>query len=188
MTEKMCSHKNNENPERFATAREKRFNEKIINEYSNATKLSFFFNNDMFQSQYRGMRIPAYNVQLPVLYAPGFPKEPQESFILDRFGQQQGIPVGQRSRKLFGRQNSVKVIPSIPAMNRNGRNPYGIPDNYHGIFWYGQQINDGLGLRFVYLGQIPILVLQLPDNRRIFGPEPFKFLDGQFKRLHPGRA
>lgn len=39
--------KDNENPERFATVRE-RFNEKIINEYSNATKLSFFFNNDMF--------------------------------------------------------------------------------------------------------------------------------------------
>lgn len=60
MTEKMCTYKNNENPERFATARE-RFNEKIINE-KNATKLSFFFNNDMFQSQYRGMRITAYDI------------------------------------------------------------------------------------------------------------------------------
>lgn len=61
MAEKMCADKDNENPERFATARE-RFNEKIINEYSNATKLLFFFNNDMFQPQYCCMRIPAYDI------------------------------------------------------------------------------------------------------------------------------
>ena len=146
----------------------------------------FAFNYNVFNAHYFRMRVFAYNVQLPVLYAPGFPKETQESFVFDRFRQQQGIPIIQRTRELVGRQDAVKVKPRVAAMDRDRRGYDGIPDQHDGIAWDRPQINDGLGLGFVDGGQIPVALLQLFYQCRIVRPEPFVFLYGQFKRLHPG--
>ena len=123
-----------------------------------ATKIRLFFDNDVFNAHYGRMRVFAYNVHAAVLDLIGFPKESQESFVLDRFGDNQRIPVGQRSRKFIGRQQAVEIKPRVAAMDRNGRYRYGIP-NYDGIPWNGQQINNGLGLRLIDGGQIPVFGL-----------------------------
>jgi hypothetical protein len=132
------------------------------------------------------MRVFAYNVQLPVLNFSRFPKEAKEPAVFDRFRQQQGIPVGQLARELVGRQDTVKVKPRVAAMDRDRRGYDGIPNQNDGIAWDRPQINDGLGLGFVDGGQIPVAGFQLFYQCRIVGPEPFKFLYRQFKRLHPG--
>ena len=138
----------------------------------------------MFDSHYFRMRVFTYNIQLPVLYMPGFPKETQESFIFDRFSQQQGIPVSQLSRELLGRHNAVKVKPRIATMDRDRRRYYRIMDKHDRIAWDRLQINDGLGLGFIDGGQIPIALFQLFYQRRIIRPEPFVFLYGQFQRTN----
>jgi hypothetical protein len=139
-------------------------------------QISLFFDYDVFDSHYFRMRVFAYNIQLPVLYAPGFPKETQESFVFDRFRQQQGIPVCQCTRELVGRQDAVKVKPRVAAMDRDRRGYNGIPDQYDGIAWDRPQINDGLGLGFVDGGQIPVALFQRPYQFGVVGPEPFVFL------------
>ena len=136
----------------------------------------FAFNYNVFDSHYFRMRVFAYNVQLPVLNFSRFPKETKESFVFNRFRQQQGIPVGQRSRELFGRQDAVKVKPRVATMNRDRRGYDGIPDQYDRIFWDGPQINDGLGLRLIDGGQIPVALFQRPYQFGVVRPEPFVFL------------
>ena len=99
---------------------------------------------------------------------------------------EQGIPGVKGDKGDKGDGFSIaKTYPSIAAMNGHGRNGYRVPNNCR-VPWQGLQINNGLRLRFVDCGQIPVAGFQLFYQRRIVGPEPFKFLYGQFKRLHPG--
>lgn len=136
----------------------------------------FAFNYNVFDSHYFRMRVFAYNVQLPVLNFSCFPKETKESAVFDRFGQQQGIPVGQLARELVCRQDAVKVKPRVAAMDRDRRGYDGIPDQYDRINRRCPQINDGLGLGFVDGGQIPVALFQRPYQFGVVRPEPFVFL------------
>ena len=107
------------------------------------------------------MRIPAHRIQLSVLYLLRLPQETEKPLVSHGLYEKERVTVPKRPRELVLRQNAVKVIPSVAAMNRHGRNPNRIPYDNDCIAWNGPQTNDGLRLRLIDGGQIPVALLQL---------------------------
>lgn len=138
----------------------------------------------MLYSHYFRVRIPAHDVDLPVLDPSRFPEEAQKTPPSDGLGNQQGIPANQLARELIPGQHPVEIVPRVATMHDRSLDLHGIPYNDR-VPHDRMQVNNSIRVRACDRRQIPVFGLQCLYQSCVLGPVPLVFLYGQFKGFDP---